>query len=84
MPHEYIQNTLEYVVQKSTSSVVRALYDIDTRFLFWVSDRNRRDKSEFLYKVKKKKKKKASAVSTTVWMVETQLCKLRGTSDTFV
>ena len=25
-----------------------------------------------------------SAVSTTVWMVETQLCKLRGTSDTFV
>ena len=59
MPHEYIQNTLEYVVQKSTSSVVRALYDIDTRFLFWVSDRNRRDKSEFLYKVKKKKKEKS-------------------------
>ena len=27
---------------------------------------------------------KTSAVSTTVWMVETQLCKLRGTSDTFV
>ena len=26
---------------------------------------------------------KTSAVSTTVWMVETQLCKLRGTSDTF-
>ena len=25
-----------------------------------------------------------SAVRTTVWMVETQLCKLRGTSDTFV
>ena len=29
-------------------------------------------------------KLKTSAVSTTVWMVETQLCKLRGTSDTFV
>ena len=28
--------------------------------------------------------KKTSAVSTTHWMVETQLCKLRGTSDTFV
>ena len=27
---------------------------------------------------------KTSAVSTTVWMVETQLCKLRGTSDMFV
>ena len=27
---------------------------------------------------------KTSAVSTTVWMVETQLCKLRGTSDAFV
>ena len=27
---------------------------------------------------------KTSAVSTTVWMVETQLCKLRGTWDTFV
>ena len=27
---------------------------------------------------------KTSAVSATVWMVETQLCKLRGTSDTFV
>ena len=27
---------------------------------------------------------KTSAVSTTDWMVETQLCKLRGTSDTFV
>ena len=27
---------------------------------------------------------KTSAVSTTVGMVETQLCKLRGTSDTFV
>ena len=27
---------------------------------------------------------KTSAVSTTVWMIETQLCKLRGTSDTFV
>ena len=27
---------------------------------------------------------KTSAVSTAVWMVETQLCKLRGTSDTFV
>ena len=27
---------------------------------------------------------KTSAVSTTVWMVETKLCKLRGTSDTFV
>ena len=27
---------------------------------------------------------KTSAVSTTVWMVETQFCKLRGTSDTFV
>ena len=27
---------------------------------------------------------KTSAVSRTVWMVETQLCKLRGTSDTFV
>ena len=27
---------------------------------------------------------KTSSVSTTVWMVETQLCKLRGTSDTFV
>ena len=26
---------------------------------------------------------KTSAVSTTVWMVETQLCKLRGTSDEF-
>ena len=26
---------------------------------------------------------KTSAVSTTVWMVDTQLCKLRGTSDTF-
>ena len=30
------------------------------------------------------KKWKTSAVSTTDWMVETQLCKLRGTSDTFV
>ena len=27
---------------------------------------------------------KTSAVSTTDWMVETQLCNLRGTSDTFV
>ena len=27
---------------------------------------------------------KTSAVSTTDWIVETQLCKLRGTSDTFV
>ena len=27
---------------------------------------------------------KTSAVSTTVWMVETQRCKLRGTSDAFV
>ena len=27
---------------------------------------------------------KTSAVSTAVWMVGTQLCKLRGTSDTFV
>ena len=27
---------------------------------------------------------KTSAVSTTVWMVETQLCELRGTSDAFV
>ena len=27
---------------------------------------------------------KTSAVSTTDWMVEAQLCKLRGTSDTFV
>ena len=27
---------------------------------------------------------KTSAVRTTAWMVETQLCKLRGTSDTFV
>ena len=27
---------------------------------------------------------KTSAVSTTVWMVETQLCKLRGTPDAFV
>ena len=27
---------------------------------------------------------KTSAVSTTVWMVETQLCNLRGTSDAFV
>ena len=27
---------------------------------------------------------KTSAVSTTDWMVETQLCKLRDTSDTFV
>ena len=27
---------------------------------------------------------KTSAVSTTVWMVETQLSKLRGTSDTYV
>ena len=27
---------------------------------------------------------KTSAVSTTDWMVQTQLCKLRGTSDTFV
>ena len=26
---------------------------------------------------------KTSAVSTTVWMVETQLCKLRGTSDIY-
>ena len=26
---------------------------------------------------------KTSAVTTTVWMVETQLCKLRGTSDAF-
>ena len=32
----------------------------------------------------KKKKWKTSAVSTTDWMVETQLCNLRGTSDTFV
>ena len=31
-----------------------------------------------------KKSWKTSAVSTTVWMVGTQLCKLRGTSDTFV
>ena len=30
------------------------------------------------------KKLKTSAVSTTNWMVETQLCKLRDTSDTFV
>ena len=29
------------------------------------------------------KSRKTSAVSTTDWMVETQLCKLRGTSDTF-
>ena len=29
-----------------------------------------------------KKKWKTSAVSTTVWMVETQLCKLRGTCNT--
>ena len=28
------------------------------------------------------KKLKTSAVSTTDWMVDTQLCKLRGTSDT--
>ena len=27
---------------------------------------------------------KTSAVSTTMWMVETQLCKLRGTSDIFI
>ena len=27
---------------------------------------------------------KTSAVSTTDWMVETQLCKLRGTSDTYI
>ena len=30
------------------------------------------------------KKRKTSAASTTDWMVETQLCKLRDTSDTFV
>ena len=30
------------------------------------------------------KNRKTSAVSTTDWMVETQLCKLRGTSETFV
>ena len=30
------------------------------------------------------KKWKTSAVSTTDWIVETQLCKRRGTSDTFV
>ena len=27
---------------------------------------------------------KTSAVSTTMWMVETQLCKLRGTSDIYI
>ena len=30
------------------------------------------------------KSRKTSAVSATDWMIETQLCKLRGTSDTFV
>ena len=46
------------------------------RFLFFICWSNAR--SLFI------KNWKTSAVSTTDWMVETQLCKLRDTSDTFV
>ena len=51
----------------------------DAARMYEIHVKNGRREKEFFIK-----SWKTSAVSTTVWMVETQLCKLRGTSDTFV